>query len=254
MEKMKKAILLVSYGVASKALWEKSLAVLEEEIRRHLPEWKVCQAFTGRRILEKYNAQGFEMPDETQALKELVEQGFEKIIVMPTHLTLGSEYNKVMMAIRTAAPESIAVLPLLGSEVTRRKVAEALIRVTSLQENETILYVGHGTKQDESAVYESLEKELHAAGQTAAIVGTLEEIEQALIRINARKLTLIPLLLTAGKHALQDVCGEGERSVASRLRTSGRDVCCVEKGLLEYEAIRRIYWEQLEELVQNFDL
>ncbi len=251
---MKNAILLVSYGVAGKALWEKSLAVLEEEIRRCWPEWSVGQAFTGRRILEKCNAQGFAMPDETQALRKLVEQGFEKILVLPTHLTLGSEYSKVMTAIQTIAPKSIAAVPLLGSEVLRRKVAKALICETDQQKDETILYVGHGIKQDESAVYESLEKELHAVGQTAAIVGTLESVEQAMTRINAKKVTLIPLLLTAGKHALQDVCGEGEKSVASRLRASSREVCCVEKGLVEYESIRRIYLEQLEELVQNFNL
>lgn len=251
---MKKAILLVSYGVASKALWEKSLGMLEEEIRRDWPEWHVCQAFTGRRILEKYNAQGYEMSNETQALNQLVEQGFEKIIVLPTHLTFGSEYSKVMTAIETTEPKSIATLPLLGSEISRRKVAEVLIRETDLQEEEAILYVGHGSKQDESAVYEGLEKELHASGQTAAIVGTLESIDQVLTRINTRKVTVAPLLLTAGKHALQDICGEGKESVVSRLRAGGREVCFIEKGLVEYESIRRIYLEQLEELVQSFNL
>ena len=251
---MKKAILLVSYGVASKKLWEKSLRVLEEEIRRRWPKWQVCQAFTGRRILEKFNAQGYEMPDENQALHQLVELGVEKIIVLPTHLTFGSEYSKVMATIRTTEPRSVAALPLLGSAISRRKVAEVLMRETKRQEEEAILYVGHGTKQDEHAVYEELEKELHAVGQTAAIVGTLGSIDQTLKRINVKKVMVVPLLLTAGKHALQDVCGEGEESVVSRLRASGKEVCCVEKGLMEYESIRRIYLEQLEELVQNFNL
>jgi CDP-diglyceride synthetase len=147
-----------------------------------------------------------------------------------------------MPVIETTEPKSIAALPLLGSEISRRKVAEVLIRETDLQEEEAILYVGHGSKQDESAVYEGLEKELHASGQTAAIVGTLESIDQVLTRINTRKVTVAPLLLTSGKHALQDICGEGKESVVSRLRAGGREVCFIEKGLVEYAVQKKNYF------------
>lgn len=254
MTQMKKAILLVSYGIANKVAWEKSLGVLEEEIRGLWPEWKVYQAFTGRRIIERCWAQGFEIPSEEQAVQKLLGEGYEEILVLPTHLTFGSEYNKIVTALEDIPAESEIGLPLLGSEILHRRVVEAVIQEIPLQDGETLLCVGHGVKQDDSKIYEMLEEEFHKAGQTSAIVGTLETIDSALERIGSKKVMVFPLFLTAGKHALQDVCGEGENSVVSRLRTAGFDVCCVKTGLIEYQSIRRIYLDQLEELVRSFVL
>ena len=251
---MKKAILIVSYGVANRSVWEKSLGMLEKEIKECWPEWDVYQAFTGQRILEKCRAQGLNMPDESQALKKLVEHGYKKIVVLPTHLVYGSEYNKVVEAAKRISINLKVAQPLLGNDILRKRLAEAMIREIPLQGSETVLYVGHGTKLDDDAAYGRMEEELHKAGQVPAIVGTLDAIDLALERIDTKKVTVVPLLLTAGKHMNQDICGEEDVSLISQLRRAGIQVSCVKKGLIEYKAVRQIFLDQVEELVQSFNL
>lgn len=248
-EQMKRAILLVSYGVASRSVWTKTLELLEAEVRRAWPDWTVKQAFTGRRILEKCCSEGFCMQNEEQALAELVQDGYEKIVVLPTYMTFGSEYNKVVTAVEGLSFECKMGLPLLGNEVLRRQAAEALIHEIQLADGETALYIGHGTKQEKDQVYELLEKAVQRAGQNTAIIGTLENAESTVARIDTKRVRLVPLLLTAGRHALRDVCGEEAQSIASKFRAVGAEVECIEKGLLEYGSIRRIYLDQLRELI-----
>lgn len=251
---MKKAILIVSYGVANRAVWEKSLGMLEKEIKECWPEWDVYQAFTGQRILEKCRAKGLDMPDESQALKKMVEQGYKKIVVLPTHLVYGSEFNKVVEAAKRIAVDLKIGQPLLESDILRKRLAEAMIREIPLQDGETVLYVGHGTKLDDDAAYGRMEAELRRAGQIPVIVGTLGAVDLTLARIDVKKVIVVPLLLTAGKHLNQDICGEEDSSLASQLRRAGKQVSCVKKGLIEYEAVRQIYLDQVEELVQSFNL
>lgn len=251
---MKKAILIVSYGVASREVWEKSLGMLEKEIQEHWSKWDVYQAFTGQRILKKCRAQGLDIPDESQALKKLVEQGYKKIVVLPTHLVYGSEYNRVVEATKRTLVDLKVGQPLLEGDILRKRLAETMIREIPLQGGETVLYVGHGTKLDDDAAYGRMEAELHKTGQVTALVGTLDTIDLTLTRIDTKKVTVVPLLLTAGKHMNQDICGEENSSLTSQLRKMGKQVYCVKKGLIEYESVRQIYLDQVEGLVQSFNL
>ncbi len=251
---MKKAILLVSYGVASHMAWEKTLGILEAEIRNRWTGWDMYQAFTGRRIIEKWQEQGFGISNETEILDSLVQKEYERIIVLPTHLTFGKEYTRVVKAVESIKTDRVRVhvgLPLLGSRDLRIGVADAIIKELNLSEKEEAVYVGHGTLQNENTVYEMLEEELRKEGQTSAIVCTLGNIDKALKRIQKKSIRLIPVVLTAGKHALRDITGDETGSVAKRLRGAGFEVTVVEKGLGEYRSIRKVYMEQLDELINS---
>ena len=251
---MKKAILIVSYGVANRSVGEKSLGMLEKEIKECWQEWDVYQAFTGQRILKKCRAQRLDIPDESQALKKLVEQGYKKIVVLPTHLVYGSEYNRVVEATKRTLVDLKVGQPLLEGDILRKRLAETMIREIPLQGGETVLYVGHGTKLDDGTAYGRMEAELHKTGQVTALVGTLDTIDLTLTRIDTKKVTVVPLLLTAGKHMNQDICGEENSSLTSQLRKMGKQVYCVKRGLIEYESVRQIYLDQVEGLVQSFNL
>lgn len=256
---MKQAILLVSYGAASRAVWEKGIGCLEAEIRRTYPGAAICSAFTGRRMIEKWQEAGGEMRNETQALQQLASMGYERVAVLPTHLVQGKEYDRVRAAAEQCqdlfAKLTLGV-PLLEMEEQREKVARALLAENEVAADEVLVLVGHGTEQSGNAVYKELEKELTALRNGPVLVGTLEEAD-ALVGVamaegkaRSAKIKLVPLLLTAGKHALKDITSEREESIAGRLRSCGLQVQTVEKGLGEYKAIRQIYREQLEELVQ----
>ncbi len=249
---MKKAILLVSYGVTNQAAWEKTIGMLESEIRKQWMEWDIYQAFTGRRIIEKWKEQSFEMLNETEALESLTQKAYERIVVLPTHLTAGKEYDRVLKAVDRIKEEQVEIQvgrPLLESEIMRKRVANVLIKELALQENEEVVYLGHGTEPNGNEVYELLEEELRRGGQTSAVVGTLGNIDLLLKTIQRKRIRLIPLLLTAGKHVLRDISGKEAGSAAERLREAGFEVTALENGLGEYESIRKVYMQQLDELI-----
>ncbi len=249
---MKKAILLVSYGVANHVAWEKTIGMLESEIRKQWMEWDIYQAFTGRRIIEKWHGQGFDMLDETEALEGLVQKAYERIVVLSTHLTAGKEYERVVQAVNRIQAEKVEIrvgLPLFGSEAMRKRVANVLTKEVDLPEDEDVVYLGHGTERNGNEVYKMLEAELQREGQKSAFVCTLGDIDTLINKIQKKKIRLIPLLLTTGKHVLRDISGKEAGSAAERLREGGFEVTVVEKGLGEFESIRKVYMQQLDELI-----
>lgn len=234
--------------------WEKTIGVLETEIRDHWRDWDVYQAFTGRRIIEKWHEQGLHILNEIEALELLRQQRYERIMVLPTHLTFGKEYTQVIKAVESVEKNSASIkvgLPLLGNTVLISKVVCALIKELSVQENEEMVLVGHGNRRNGCDVYEILEEELRRRGQCAVTVGTLENVDKLLNRVRMKNVRLVPLMLTAGKHALQDITGKQEGSVAMRFSELGCKVVSVEKGLGEYESIRKVYMEELDELINS---
>ncbi len=249
---MKKAILLVSYGVANHVAWEKTIGMLENEIRKQWIEWDIYQAFTGRQIIEKWHGQGFEILDEAEALESLVQKAYERIVVLPTHLTAGKEYDRVVQAVNRIKAEKVEIqigLPLFGSEAMRKRVAHALTKELDLQEDEDVVYLGHGTEQEGNDVYKMLEAELRKEGKKTTVVCTLGNIDTLINKIQKKNIRLIPLLLTTGKHVLRDISGKEAGSAAERLREGGFEVTAMENGLGEYESIRKVYMQQLDELI-----
>lgn len=251
---MKKAILLASYGTANQTIWEKTVGRIGSEIRGKVTDWDVFDAFTGRRMIEKWREMGCEVMNEAQGLERLAAQGYQRVVVLPTHLIAGKEYEQVSKAVGKYQDffETIRLgRPLLETQAQRCKVAAALRRELRPEQDETMIFIGHGTEHAGNTVYAKLEEEWIRLGCKSVIVGILGEADRALQRVETKRVKLIPLLLTAGKHTLKDITGMQEGSIACRLRAAGCDVQAIEKGMGEYTSIRAIYEQQLEELLEQ---
>jgi cobalamin biosynthesis Co2+ chelatase CbiK len=146
-------------------------------------------------------------------------------LVQPIYLLPGIEYEKLCQKARN---RHIPVgKPILHSEESIRKLAEIL---TQEYPQGNILYIGHGTKHAASAAYTALGG---AMGANAA-VGTLDEIPTIDSTIKER--TLVPLLLSVGRHMEHEILGD----LRETLEKTGIKVCGVRRGLLDYPAVRRM--------------
>ena len=123
---------------------------------------------------------------------------------------------------------------------------------TQLEDDEMLVLMGHGTDHHANSAYPTLEYTFHALGYNQVLVGTVEsfpELKNVMAKLEIsgkKKVVLMPFMLVAGDHAKNDMAGE-EDSWKSELEDAGYEVRVIMKGLGEFEGIRKIFTEHLEE-------
>lgn len=245
-------VILVSFGVADEAARRQSIDAIFGDMKEAFAPQAMRQAFTSNFIRKRLAARGEIVPSLDEALDAFHLEGKRRVLVQPTHLTAGEEYEKkICAAIRAHETQFDALVlgaTLLESEVDYARLLEVLAREMPLRAGQELVLMGHGSPHQHNPVYERLQAYLDAAGAQIH-VGVLEESDtpsfsDVLERLQARgvhKIVLAPLLLSGGSHVLDDMAGEAEDSWKSRFARAGIGVSPIRKGLGEYAAIRRMY-------------
>ena len=239
---MKQAILTVSFGTSIPEAEQTCIRPVEEAIRRAFPEWEVRRAFTSRIIMRKMQARGEAIDSETGALERLRADGFEQIVVAPTHIIPGEEYGRVC-----AAAEGRRISePLLANDDDLDWMAGVLAAVAR-EEGRPLLMMGHGTEHAADETYVRLRERLPENVLLACVEGehSLETALPALDRLPERKLTLAPLMLVAGDHARNDMAGDDGDSWKSVLTARGFDVRTRLQGLGALECVQQRFVEKV---------
>lgn len=250
--KNKQAVLVVSFGTSHLDTLEKNIAAIEQEIANALPEYTLRRAFTSGMILKKLRERdGVEIDNVPQALTRLEQEGFSRVVLQPTHVINGEEYDKLCkLAEPFAGRLSISIGTALLTTVQDYKdtISAMMESIEPPAEDEAIIFMGHGTSHYANATYALVEYMLHDFGWDRALVATVEgypELPQAIRRLRlmsqVRKVRLHPLMVVAGDHAKNDMAGDEEDSWLSQLRAEGYEVSCVLRGLGEYEPIRKLF-------------
>lgn len=239
---MKKAILTVSFGTSHAEAERSCIRPVEAALERAFPDWKVCRAYTSRTILNKLRAGGVQVESETEALTRLQTEGFDPIIIAPTHIIPGEEYERV----RAAAMGRRLSAPLLAEEGDLEWMAKELTSI-SAEEGRPLLLMGHGTEHASDAVYAHLREKLPSGVFLACVEGahSLKQVLPDLDRMCNRQITLMPLMLVAGEHALNDMAGDGEDSWKSILAARGFDVRVRMQGLGALECVQQRFVEKV---------
>ena len=250
---MRGALLCVSFGTSVASAAE-SIDAVEQALRAAAPERSFARAYTSgviRRILAE---RGQAVPGVEQALETLWKQGAEDVFIQPTHLVPGVEYEKLC---REAEPwrSRFAALtvgrPLLSCTADLQHLQEAVSRACPPRDGETQVLFGHGTEHFSNVVYPALQTAFQLAGRRDVLVGTVEgwpafsDVEAQLPPGGA--VHLLPLMLVAGDHALNDMAGADPDSWKSRLESRGCTVRCTLKGLGMLEDVREMYRAHLRE-------
>ena len=262
-EEAKPVILVVSFGTSYNDNRELSIGAIEADIQAAYPDWEVRRAFTAQTIIDILaERDGIQTDNVTQAMERLVADGVKKVVLQPTHLMHGYEYDDVMAEIAPYVDQfdSFAIgEPLLSSLEDYDAVIDALLAENENvgSEDVALVYMGHGTEHFANACYSQLQALMRAEGYENAFVGTVEsfptvdDMLAAVAEFGASKVILQPLMVVAGDHANNDMAGDEEDSWKTIFSEAGYEVECVIEGLGQNQAIRDIYVEHVGAAIES---
>ena len=246
-------LLVVSFGTSFNDSRRLTIVAIEGSLAESFPDWSVRRGFTSQIIIDHVlSRDGVAIDNVSEALNRAADNGVKTLVVQPTHLMDGFEYNDLVdeLAGFADAFEAIAVgEPLLSSEEDFAAVAEAIVQATAeYDDGETaICFMGHGTEAESNGVYAKMQQVLSEAGYDNYFIGTVEaepSVEDLLAAVQAgdyKRVVLRPLMIVAGDHANNDMAGDEEDSWKSVFESAGYEVECVLSGLGELEAIRDLF-------------
>lgn len=258
---MKKAILVVSFGTSYPETRKKTIEACENKIRKTFDEYDVFRAFTSNMIIKKLaNRDKIYIDNPVESLQKLYEKGYKEVIVQTLHIINGEEFDKLKNQVRSfeCKFEKLSLgKPLLTTIDDYKKTTNALkLQVPTLKENEAVVLMGHGTFHEAHSSYTCLNYMLEEANINA-YVGTVEgypELENVITRLrknNISKAILMPFMLVAGDHAINDMASDEEDSWKSILEKEGFDVEVYLKGLGENSKIQDIFVSHINDLIKE---
>ena len=188
--------------------------------------------------------------DYAAQVAALREQGVTEVLVQPTHILRGHEYDRLQREAEAWRDrfETLRVgKPLLADTEDLRTLSAALSAAYPPRAEETLMLIGHGTDHAADMTYSALQTAFRLLGRTDVLVGTVEgwpAFDEVLAQLRQRwgsSVHLVPLLLVAGDHARNDMAGSGPDSWRSRLEAEGYTVRVTLRGLGLLPAVRELY-------------
>ena len=245
---MEKAVLVTSFGTSHKDTRQKCLDSIENEVKAKYGSEKVERAYTSgviRRIVER--KEGIHIFDQNEGLEALKNKGYDEIITMSLHILDGIEYAKLNDKYGKISK------PLLVNDEDFEKVVNDE-EFNSTEGNDAIVFMGHGSESAADSTYQRLQEEYLKAGKDNIFIATVEgqvTIEDVIQKLKGRgfsKILLKPFMIVAGDHAKNDMASDEEDSWKTILQNEGYEVTPLLKGMGEYEFIRKMFMDKLEEV------
>jgi sirohydrochlorin cobaltochelatase len=254
----KPVVLVVSFGTSYNDSRDATIGAIEKAIQDANPDKEVRRAFTSQIIIDKLKERdGLEIDNVEEAFARLGKDGVKELIVQPTHVMSGSEYDDLMAVVdaNRSKFQSVKVgSPLLTTDADYAAVIEAITAATAeYDDGKTLItFMGHGTEHASNATYAKLQGMLTDAGKTNYCIGTVEaepSIEDVVAAAKAggyTRVVLEPLMVVAGDHANNDMAGDEEDSWKTILQNEGFEVVPVLRGLGQIEAVRAVYVDHVK--------
>lgn len=259
-----KEILIVSFGTSYSNSRHVTIGAIEDAIREAYPDYQVRRAFTAQIIIDKLKKEeNIEIDNVKQALDRAVANGVKTLIVQPTHLMNGLEYNDLKKELDKYKDKFDKIAlgePLLTSDEDFKQVIAAITNDTKeyLDGETAICFMGHGTEADSNKVYATLQEKLKAAGYNDYFVGTVEAtptVDDVIAQVKEsgkyKRVILQPLMVVAGDHANNDMAGDEEDSWATKFKAAGFEVKPVLRGLGQIYDIQKIYLEHVKAAIDS---
>ncbi len=270
-------ILVVSFGTSFNNSRVADIKGIEDALQAAYPDWSVRRAFTAQIIINHVQARDGEKIDNVnQALDRAVNNGVKNLIVQPTHLMHGAEYDELIGELDNYKDqfESVQVAePLLGEvgadatviNADKKAVAEILTAEAvktagydsldaAKEDGAAFVFMGHGTSHTAKVSYSQMQTQMQELGYDNVFIGTVEgepeetaceAVIDAAAEAGYTKVILRPLMVVAGDHANNDMAGGDEDSWLSMFKASGKfdSVDTQIAGLGEIDGIQQIYVE-----------
>lgn len=251
-EAQKPVLLVVSFGSSYNDTRDADIGALESALQDAYPDYEVRRAFTSQTIIDILaEREDLEIDNVTEAMDRLVADGVKDVVVQPTHVMPGFEYDDIVSEVSEyeAQFDSFKIgEPLLSSDADYDALIAVLAEETAdyNEEGTAVVFMGHGTHHESNAAYATLQQKITDAGYDNYFIGTVEaepslEDVMALVKESgAEKVVLIPLMIVAGDHANNDMAGDEEGSWKTEFENAGYEVECVLSGMGRYEGVQQI--------------
>ena len=268
-------LLVVSFGTSFNDSRVKDIKGIEDALQAAYPDWSVRRAFTAQIIINHVQARDGEKIDNMQqAMDRAVANSVKNLVVQPTHLMHGAEYDEMMEMIDDYRDkfESVAVAePLLGEvgadatvinedkeAVAKAVTAEAVATAgydsaeAAAKDGTAFVFMGHGTSHTAKVSYSQMQTAMQTLGYDNVFIGTVEgepestsceNVIEAVKAAGYTKVVLRPLMVVAGDHANNDMAGADEDSWLSQFEASGAfdSVDCQIAGLGGVADVQQLY-------------
>ena len=258
-------LLVVSFGTSFNDSRRLTIGGIEAAIAEALPEFSVRRGFTAQIIIDHVERRdGIHIDNVTEALDRAVKNGVKNLVVQPTHLMHGFEYDELVETLggyADAFEQVVVAEPLLTSDDDFARVAAVLVDQTrDYDDGETaIVYMGHGTEHEYNKVYAQMQDVLESLNAENYYIGTveaepsLEDVMAALEGKGYKRVVLRPMMVVAGDHANNDMAGDEEDSWKTILTGAGYEVVCVLEGLGQVPEIQQLYVEHAQAAVAQLE-
>ena len=258
-------LLVVSFGTSFNDSRAKDIGGIEKALIAAYPDWAVRRAFTAQIIINHVQARDGEKIDNmAQALDRAVASGVKKLVVQPTHLMHGAEYDELCGVLEGYADkfEKVVVAePLLGEvgadatviNADKEAVAKAVVAEANVPEDTALVLMGHGTSHTAKVTYSQMQTQMDQLGYKNVFIGTVEgepeetacqAIIEAVKAAGFKKVVLRPLMVVAGDHANNDMADpEDEESWLSQFTaaTAFDSIDCQIEGLGRIADVEALY-------------
>ena len=268
-------LLVVSFGTSFNDSRVADIKSIEDALQEAYPDWSVRRAFTAQIIINHVQARDGEKIDNVQqALDRAVENGVKNLVIQPTHLMYGAEYDELAETVESYQDkfESVQIAaPLLGDVGTdatvinedKKAVAEAVtaeaVKTAGYQtldeakaDGVAFVFMGHGTSHTAKVSYSQMQAQMEALGYDNVFIGTVEgepeetaceAVIEGIKEAGYKKVILRPLMVVAGDHANNDMAGDDADSWKSMFNASGafESVDTQIAGLGRLPAIHELY-------------
>ena len=281
-------ILVVSFGTSFNDSRVADISGVEKAIQAANPDWAVRRAFTAQIIINHVQARDGEKIDNVdQALQRAVDNGVKNLVIQPTHLMHGAEYDELvgeLDAYKDKFEKVVVAEPLLGEvgdDATvinddKKAVAEDITAEAvktagydsldaAKKDGTAFVFMGHGTSHSAKVSYSQMSTQMDKLGYDNVFIGTVEgepeetsceNVIKAVKDAGYKKVILRPLMVVAGDHANNDMAGDDDDSWKSQFTASGNfdSVDTQIAGLGEIEAVQKLYVEHTKKAIESLSL
>ena len=278
-------LLVVSFGTSFNDSRAQDIKGIEDALQKAYPDWSVRRAFTAQIIINHVEARDQENIDNMdQALQRAVDNGVKNLVIQPTHLMHGAEYDEMVEAVDGYKDkfESVAIAePMLGEvgdDATvinddKKAVAQAITdaaceeagyddMAAAADDGTAFVFMGHGTSHTANVTYDQMQTQMDDLGFTNAFIGTVEgepedtECQAVIEKIKDagfKKVVLRPLMVVAGDHANNDMAGDDEDSWKSQFEAAGAfdTVDTQIAGLGRIQAVEDLYVAHTKDAIDS---
>ncbi len=278
-------LLVVSFGTSFNDSRAADIGGIEKALQKANPDWSVRRAFTSQIIINHIQARDGEKIDNMdQALERAVSNGVKNLVVQPTHLMHGAEYDELVGTVNNYKDKFVSVKvsePLLGEvgsdtkavnsdkEYVAKAITAQAVKVAGYEnldaaaaDGTAFVFMGHGTSHLANITYDQMQTQMSQLGYKNVFIGTVEgkpadtacqAVIQKIIAAGYKKVVLRPLMVVAGDHAHNDMAGDDEDSWKSQFTASGSftDITAQIAGLGEIDDVQKLYVDHAAAVISS---